>query len=201
MIKVVGITGLMASGKTYVSNIFSSFGAYILNTDIIAKKVQLSQPELKSKLIKKFSKNYYTETGLINVEYVRNLVFGDTKESQKNLKWITKTVGKYVLEYIELYIQQLKTQNQQGYILIESAILFETGLNEICDYTICVKSTSPKRAAMMRDNITEEEWENRMKTQLPDGQKHYDYIIGNDYSINVNNEVKKVHDEIMKIIL
>jgi dephospho-CoA kinase len=159
--------------------------------------VQLSYPELKSKLIEKFGENYYTETGLINVEYVRNLVFDNTEESKANLAWITETVGLYAMEYINEYIDAIKTNTKNGYILIESAILFETCLNEICDYTIYVKSTSAKHAAMMRDNITDEEWDNRMSTQIPEEQKKYNFVIENDYTNKVNDKILEIHNLII----
>ncbi len=202
IIKIVGVTGVMGSGKSFISSLFGEFGTIILNTDMIAKKVQMSNPKLKSILIKKFGSEYYLpDSPHLNTHYVRNLCFDDSKIARSNLKWLTKTVGKYVLEYFLNYKKTLEENNTVGYILIESAILFESGFDKYCDEIICVKSTNAAHAAINRDNITIEEWKIRMSTQLDDSKKHFDYIIYNDYTPGVRKQVEEIHNKINNITI
>jgi len=197
MIKTIGITGVLASGKSYVSSIFSEFGALVFNCDIIARKLQISNKELKTKIIHHFGDDFYLDNN-VNVEYVKSLCFSGTKESFENLKILTDLTTIYITEYLINYRDNLIDAGiDNTYILVESAILFETKLNKLCDKTICVKSTSPITAAYTRNYMTKEEWEIRMSTQLSDDQKVFDYLIGNDYTTDLKPIVEKIHNEII----
>jgi len=54
---IVGITGLMGSGKSFVSNEFESLGAKLYNTDKVFKFLQDYNKVLKQSLINNFGKN------------------------------------------------------------------------------------------------------------------------------------------------
>ena len=202
--EIVGITGLMGSGKSYIADQFSKLGAIVYNTDNISKKLQVQNQELMLKIIEKFGDEYYTSDnpmGLmrINKEYAINKLFDSTPECKENLRWMTETVGSFVLEHLMNYKRSLEDAGNKGFILVESAILFETGLNKLCRYVIGVKSTNPVVATMRRDNITKEEWQNRMSTQLPEDQKKYDFVIGNDYTNRVDNQVVMVYEKLLSL--
>ena len=171
----------------------------LFNTDMISGVVQIKNTELKKKIIDKFGKDYYIGNA-INKEFAKDLFYSGTDESSENLKWITKTVGTYVAEYLRTYKESLNVSDTKSYILVESAILFETGFEKECDYVIGVKSTNPINAAYQRDYTTREEWEIRMATQLPENKKKFDFVIGNDYTDAVQLQVNQVHTEIMNKI-
>lgn len=197
MIKIGGLSGKMAVGKSHVAAIFNELGAMLLNTDIISKKVQTYNKELKELIINKFGSIYFVNNQ-INKEFAIPLFFSGTDESKENLKWITETVAPYVQQYITDYIKTFNEAGVENYILIESAILFETGLNKKCDFTIEVRSPNPVGAAYSRDFTSKEEWQQRMATQLPDSEKSYDYIINNDYTDAVKTQVYQVHQDILE---
>jgi dephospho-CoA kinase len=193
MNKIIGITGLMGSGKTYISHEFEKLGAVLYNTDKAAKRVQENNDNLKYILIDKFGQQYYID-GKVNSEFVRNLVFSGTDESYENLKWITDIVGSFVKnDFINFCIEF----SDAPYILVESAILFESKFNQLCDKIINVRSANSMDIAILRDNINQEDWFIRMKTQIPEEEKQFDYIIENDYTDNVNNEILEIHNSII----
>lgn len=51
--------------------------------------------------------------------------------------------------------------------------------------------------AISRDNINQKDWFIRMKTQIPEEDKQFDYIVENDYTDNVNSKVKEIHNSII----
>jgi len=155
-------------------------------------------PELKEKIIAKFGTEYYSSFGkTVNKEYAKSLYFSGTPESEQNLKWITDTITPYIIAHIFAYKKDMEDAGVDGYLMIESAILFETGMDKICDLNICVKSTNPIGAAYSRDYMTKEEWQIRMKSQLPESEKKFDFIIGNDYTKAVEIQVDQVHQQIL----
>jgi len=193
MNKIIGITGLMGSGKTYISHEFEKLGAVLYNSDKAAKRVQETNENLKRVLIDKFGSKYYID-GKVNSEFVRNLIFSGTEKSYDNLYWITEVVSVFVkIDFVEF----CKQHKDAPYILAESAILFESRFNQLCHKTINVKSTNAMNVAISRDNINQDDWHIRMKTQIPEEDKEFDYIIENDYTNNVINKVKEIHNSII----
>lgn len=166
----------------------------LYNSDSAAKRVQETNSNLKRVLIEKFGSKYYIGEN-INTDFVRSLIFGGSEKNYENLYWITETVGVFVkIDFVEF----CKQNQDASYILAESAILFETGFNNLCHLTINVKSADPISAACKRDSIDKEDWLIRMKTQIPENEKYFDFTIINDYTPNVIEQIKKIHDGITR---
>lgn len=195
-IVVVGITGLMGSGKSYISKIFSTHGAIIYDTDTVVEAICIKNKELRNKLIDKFGKSYYDGIR-INKPYVKSLYFGDDDQSFENLTWANENIKPYLIEHFLDYKRKLEDNNTINYILFESAILFESGLNTLCDKIIGVRAPNSCSAAIYRDNITRDDWLRRMQSQLFDSEKTFDYIINNDYTDSLNNQVFSIHNKII----
>mgnify|MGYP000553023451 CR=1 FL=1 len=87
---------------------------------------------------------------------------------------------------------------------MESALLYEQKMENIFDCIIFVYSDPNlrKEKALKRDNISSKDYDNRMKTQIPDSIKikKSDFIINNDFTDNVIDEVKKLDNTLKKWI-
>ena len=140
----------------------------------------------------------YLPDGTLNSMVVRKLVFGDTDEQSNNLQLITKIVSPYVVSAFDGFCY---LNNKSPYILAESAILFETGFNKRFDIIIYVESDSDNmlQAAIKRDGITEDEYKQRMRNQIPADIKKLGskYIIQNDYTSNIVNQIEMLHLKIL----
>lgn len=196
MIKV-GITGPMGSGKSYCSELFAKLGVPVFNSDKETKRIQNTNQNLKNELIGMFG-DIYLPDGTMNSVLVRKLVFGDTDEQRNNLQIITKMVSPYVGVAFDDFCN---LNSKSPYILAESAILFETGFNKRFDSVIYVESdnVSMLQAAIKRDGITEDEYKQRMRNQIPADIKKLGskYIIQNDYTSNIVNQIEMLHLKIL----
>jgi dephospho-CoA kinase len=172
----VGITGLMGSGKSYISSQFSELGVPVYNSDDRAKWVNNNIPELKEQLIAEFG-DVYTN-GVLDKYKVRKIVF--VEGGEEKLKRLNQICHPYVRKDFEDFCTLHK---DKPFILAESAILFESGMSEKMDRIIFVDVWYSVRLerAMKRDNITREEYNTRMKSQLDDSEKKRksDFIIDN----------------------
>ena len=197
MIKV-GITGEMASGKSYCSKIFAELGVPVFNSDEEARRIQNTNQELKDKVIAEFG-NVYLPDGRMDSVAVRKLVFGLGEEEQERLKKLTNIVIPYVISAFQSFCESHSTAK---YVLAESAILFESGFNTWFDSIIYVVADDKLRiaAAILRDGISEEEYHSRMKNQMSPVAKKMGskYIIQNDYTSGVVEQIKALHNKLNK---
>jgi dephospho-CoA kinase len=191
--KKIGITGQMGSGKTFIAMKFASLGVPILVMDQVVKQLQNTNESLIKKIKKRFPDSY---TGnVMNKEYMVKKLFYD--ETGKNLKDISEIIKPYLKEELDKFYEEF---SDKKYVLVESALIYEYGLQDQFDEVIFVNADPKRRKqmAMSRDKITSGEYDRRMKTQLPDQFKidNSKWIVYNDYTENIFEQVKKINEKI-----
>jgi len=78
-LKVIGITGGIGSGKSFVSTIFSQLGIPVYDADTQAKLLMVNDRGIVYSLIENFGKAIYTESGSLNRKFLSDLIFTDDK--------------------------------------------------------------------------------------------------------------------------
>lgn len=189
---VVGVTGGIGSGKTFVCNLFAEKGVPIYITDIEAKRIMNLNAEVKNEIIKLFGSQAYINK-VLNRTYISKLVF----ENKQLLNQLNAIVHPAVAQDFENWY----IKNQKKLVIKESAILFETGAYKKCDATILVTAPMEVRIkrVMKRDNIAKDLVEKRINNQWNDEKKMQlaDYIIEN---FDKQNTIKQVNKLFLKLI-
>lgn len=194
----VGITGDMGSGKSYVSNLFRKMRVSVYDTDSRAKDLMVIDKNLRSR-IKNLLPGVYADNDMIIKEQMAHYLFTHPN-ARRNRNELNALLGPYIKDSIEDY----KNDFVVDYLLVESAILFETDLYLSCDMIIYVDAPLELRMkrAFDRSGITSETYHDRMKDQMSDKlkMKASDFIINNDGDSDLVHEVKKIHYSIMNSI-
>ena len=166
MIKV-GITGLMGSGKSYISSLFEELGVPLYNSDERARWVNNNNPSLKEELIDEFGENIYSN-GELDRDKVRQLVF--VNGGEERLKKLNRIVHPYIFQDFNDFCSK---HSDKPMILAESALLFESKMNTYLNKIIFVNVPYDIRLerTIKRDGITKEEYDNRMKSQISPEEK------------------------------
>ena len=73
----IGLSGGIASGKTIVSDEFSSLGADIIDTDIIARELIFPGSETLNEIISVFGENVIQDDGNLNRKLMRQIIFSE----------------------------------------------------------------------------------------------------------------------------
>lgn len=176
---VIGITGGIGSGKTLVSKLLSRRGFKVYYADTIAKNLYLTDKKLVKDLVKYFGKDILNFKGKINLPKLKELIFAN----KSNYAMINKIVHPAVIDYIKKEIRKSK----YDLVLVEAAVLFESGFNKSLDYVVTVYTNKKTRIErlMIRDESSKTEINNLMKFQIDEKSKMEmsDFVIMNNKTI------------------
>lgn len=174
MIKI-GITGGIGSGKSVVASLLKISGIPVYIADIESKHLTATSLVIRKKLISLFGEELYTTEGL-DKKQLASHIFGNPEY----LKQVNEIIHPEVNRHFRMWVKQQKTP----ICAIESAILFESGFNQIVDTTLMVYAPKEIRIerALKRDTTSREEVICRIESQLSDEIKKEksDYVIFND---------------------
>ena len=147
--KIVGLTGGIGAGKSWVAKIFKSLGVPVYDSDTRAKELYSESEELRALMISHFGPEVY-QGNLINRKYLSQIVFNNAAE----LKMLNSLVHPLLQNDFDDWTQKQKS----SYVLREAAILVESGGYEFCDEVIHVTAPMDVRITrvMQRDNVVEE---------------------------------------------
>lgn len=174
MIKI-GITGGIGSGKSMVSSLLAMVDLPVYMADDESKQLSDTSPVIRKKLTALFGPEMYVGEKL-DRKRLASVIFKD----ETLLKKVNKIIHPVVRKDFQEWAGSLKTKR----CAMESAILYESGLDKDMDVVLMVYAPVEMRLtrAMMRDNATEAEIMRRMNRQMPDELKREqaDFIIIND---------------------
>ena len=161
----VGITGGIGSGKSTITSLFHDLGVPIYNSDERAKWLLSNDVDLMDQIKILFGQESYSNNKL-NRAHISNIVFQDN-DMLKQLNAIVHPLVKIDFE------NWLLLQKKEPLVIKEAAILIESGAYKELDVLIVVladKKTRIKRV-INRDNVSKEDVEKRMETQISDSER------------------------------
>lgn len=167
--KVIGLTGNIASGKSVVSQFLKEFGAEVIDLDSLAKSLQDSNYlGVIDKIKQTFGDKVILYDNILNRKLLAKIVFHD-KEQLKKLNDIMIPV------LTEKLISEIEKHKKMGteFLVLDAAILFEAGWDKLADITIVIytpKELQLKRL-IEREQIDEFEALARIKAQMPIEEK------------------------------
>lgn len=185
--KTVGITGGIGSGKSVVCKILKLLNYPIYDTDSKAKILMNTSPVIKSKLTSIIGDCAYIGDKT-NPTQISSFIFS----SETNLKRLNSIVHPVVCEDFNKW-----RENQSSEIVfVESAILYESGLNNMVDEVWCVVADKKERIerVMLRNGLSEQEVISRINSQMSDEDRMAlaDYIIDNTGRVSLLKQIIKI---------
>ncbi len=185
---ILGVTGSIASGKSYACEVLSSFHKVgYISSDEMVHFLYSHDQELLS-YIRKHHPNVVID-GAVDRKILGKEVFSNFK-SKANLENIIYPKLKFLRQE---FIKTCSKQNQ-NIVVFEIPLLFENHLENECDYslTIFCSKTIQKKRALARPNMTEEKLNNILKSQMPVSKK----LKLTDFAINSGAGKANMHKEL-----
>ena len=185
--KKIAICGGIGSGKSTVCQMFAERGAAIYDSDSRAKALMSESAELRAALIAEFGEACYAD-GALNRHYLAEKVFGSEEQLARLNSIVHPAVKADFLAWAE--------EQKGDFCILETAILFESGFDEVVDCSVAVLAPMPLRVerALTRDNATKEQIEARIKAQMSDDElmRRADFAIVNIHLEDVEKDVAEL---------
>lgn len=181
----IGITGGIGSGKSTVCRLFASRGIAVYDSDREAKRLMADDADLRTAVIERFGADMYPD-GVLDRAKLAGRVFSDAQA----LADLNALVHPAVMRDFERWAER-----QNGpYVILDSAILFEAGLQDYVDRTVAVLAPVELRVqrACQRDRCDEARIRERIAVQMTDDAlcERADYTMVNILESDLEPSVK-----------
>ena len=172
--RVIGLTGGIASGKSTVSVYLAHKGVKIIDADKISREIcEPGQPGY-IKIVQEFGSGYLKADGSLNRRELGKLVFSDPKKLSVLEGLLHPLIEKEIKKQID---------GAAGPVVIDAPLLHKAGLEKICSEVWVVTAPDDLRIKRIleRDGITEQEAQKRLESQIPQAElaKNADFVFVN----------------------
>lgn len=192
IMQIIGLTGQTGAGKSTIAKLLKSDGYFHLDADLFAREIINESDYIKAQLASKFGEDIILPDGTVNRKILASRAFA----SPENTEALNQITHPAVIKATERLINTIKNDPYYKGFLIDAAVLFESGIDKLCDFTVAVLAPAQYRMKriMDRDNITEAQAVQRMKAQKPVQYytSHADRIIHNypPFDVRENDQWK-----------
>lgn len=191
--KIIGLTGGLASGKSTVSAYLRQKGIPVIDCDIEARKIFDVGEKAYYDVIDAFGTEILNADNTVNRKLLASVVFPDA-EKVKKLNSISHPA---IMERTDAL---LKEYENSGYAVavIDAPLLIESGMNSKTDevWLVYTDYDVQIKRAMERDKSTREQAESRIKNQLPTEEK----MKSADRLINNNGTISELYNQVDKFL-
>ncbi|MCC7421989.1 MAG: dephospho-CoA kinase [Planctomycetaceae bacterium] len=156
-IPVIGLVGGVGSGKSSVaraaaefrspswpSDSFSQSDIVIISGDSAGHEV-LRDADVRQSLGERFGPSILDETGEIIRPALGRLVFGEDKEAERARRDLEAIVHPKIRQRLEQQIRGARSNPQVRAILLDAAILLESGWSDVCDAVVFIDTPQAER--------------------------------------------------------
>lgn len=180
--RVIGLTGGIAAGKSTISEALREHGAVIIDADKVGHEAYQPGTDTYQALVDHFGQRIVSATGEIDRRALGGIVFGDPAE-RINLQDI---VWPRMKAMMRARLDDLRAAGEQA-VVIEAAVLIEAQWTDIVDEVWVVQA--PEEVALgrliARNNFSEDDARARIRAQLTNEERatHASVIIENSGAV------------------
>ena len=177
--KIIGLTGGIASGKSTAGRMIRAAGVDVIDADVLAREVVLPQTRALKAIVDEFGAGVVGADGALDRKALGAIVFGDD-DARRRLNAI---VHPAIAMLAQEKLAALRDAGK-GVVVYEAPLLFENKLEGMCDATILVAVPDGVQLArvMARDQLDAAAARARIASQMPQDEKRKraTHVVDND---------------------
>ena len=165
--KIIGLIGGVASGKSTVAKCLAELGAAVLDADA-AGHVALRDPQVEQAARTRWGEAIFATDGHIHRPSLAAIVFGPGSEAAAELKYLESLTHPLIRKRLRDRISELQAGGKHPAAVLDAPVLLKAGWNELCDQIVYVDAPKPVRLARARRRgWSAEEFTRREAAQEP----------------------------------
>ena len=202
---ILGLTGGIASGKSTVAKFFQELGAYVIDWDILAQKIECPHQKAWKEIVEYFGKEVLSEDLTLNRQKLAEIVFRD-EEKLRRLNYI---VHPEVFKEDQRITEEISRADPEALIVKDIPLLgesnsplIELGIFKKLDKVLVVYASEGNQLKRLTEKgMSRVEAKERIKAQMPLSEKVKiaDLVIYNDGSLEeTRRQVEKIYKELKR---
>lgn len=173
----VGLTGSIATGKSFVSKVLAELGCHLIDADETAREVVLPGSPALQEVVAEFGSEILQVDGTLDRAKLGAVVFADVAK----LKVLNAILHPYIIAKQDECLREWEAVDSSGIAVIDAALTIESGGYQRFDKLVvvhCADDVQIQRL-MTRNNLTREDAEKRIASQMSQAEKKKfaDYLI------------------------
>lgn len=176
----VGLTGGIATGKSYVLGVLRELGCEVSDADTLAHQAIEPGKPAQQDIVNEFGPGVLNEDGTINRVALGSLVFADAAKRER----LNAIVHPRVYAAQAEWLAEIAARNPQAIAVLDAALIIETGSYKRFDKVVVVwcEPQLQLERLMTRNNLPREQAEARIAAQMPSAEK----LKFADFAINTS---------------
>ena len=143
---IIGITGGIGSGKSTIARALAARGYAVYDCDKEAKRIIAENKDVQQQIIALLGEEAFVN-GVYNTAYVAQRVFAEPELLERLNQIVHPAVKADIIRHSPLSGSAASPLINPPFLFLESAILYEAGLDELCDKIIVVDAPEDIRIA------------------------------------------------------
>lgn len=173
----VGLTGSIAVGKSFVTDVLAELGCHVLDADEIARQVVAPGSAALKQVIAEFGTDILQGDATLDRAKIGSIVFSDPEKRQL----LNSILHPYIIAAQDQRLREWEAEDPDGIGVVDAALMVESGGYKRFDKLIvvhCRPDVQLKRL-MMRSGLSEADAEQRIRSQMSqeEKKKFADYLI------------------------
>jgi dephospho-CoA kinase len=189
----VGLTGGLACGKSFVGRALADLGCHLIQADELGHQVMMPGGEAYHDILDEFGSGILGDDGRISRRKLSGMVWNHPERLAK----LNNLVHPPVQKREEAQMAEIAAADPHAVVVVEAAILVETGRYKSFDRLVVVTCTAEQQMerALERGAYNKEEILARMARQLPLAEK----LKVADYVIDTSGEKAATLEQVRKV--
>ena len=147
---VVGISGGIGSGKSFVAGLLKDLGTQVFDADRAGHDV-LCESKVKELLCQRWGNQICGSNGEVDRQAVARIVFGCDDNAVTELRFLQSISHPRIQHALEKFVETFQVTGNSTSIVVDAALLFEAGWDQCCDKVIFVDCSESVRWQRCRE--------------------------------------------------
>ena len=197
----VGLTGSIGVGKSFVSSVFAELGCHVLDADKTAREVVAVGSQGLSAVVEAFGDEILKPDGTLDRARLGAIVF----EDEKKRLLLNSILHPFIIAAQDEQLREWEEEDSSGVAIVDAALMIESGGYKRFDKLIVVhcRPEVQLERLMTRNRISREEAMQRIRAQMPQGEKkrYADFLIDTSEGFEeTRRQAEEVYKKLQEIV-